>query len=322
MEITGVTQVPYAVNNFYDRSLLERAVAAFIHDQFADVRDIPQGNTDTVKFRKYDNLAAATTPLVAGVTPSGSSLSVTDITATVKQYGDYVTTDDFVQLTTLDPLLMETAGILGDQAGDTLDQLMRDILNAGTNVLYASTATDRDEVTAAMKLTNTEAKEATRQLKENNAKRIATRINPTTGYNTMPIPASYFGFVHPNTTNDLKDTAGYTPVHKYSNPTQALPNEVGSLDEIRLIESTNAKIFTGAGASGADVYSTVVVAMHAYAKTRISGAAMKNIIKPLGSAGTADPLNQRATSGWKATHVAVRLNESYMLRIEHGTSQS
>lgn len=322
MEINGVTQVPHGVNNFYDRSLLDRAVAAFIHNQFADVRDIPQGNTDTVKFRRYANLVAATTPLVAGVTPAGSTLSVTDITGTVKQYGDYITTDDFVQLTTLDPLLMETAGILGDQAGDTLDQLTRDILNAGTSVQYASTATDRDEITAAMKLDNTEAKEAVRVLKENKAKRMTSRIDPSTGYNTTPIPAGYFGFIHTNTTHDLKDTTGYTPVHKYSNPSIALPNEVGTLDEIRLLESTNAKVFAGEGLSEADVYTCVVVAMHAYAQTRISGAAMKNIIKPLGSAGTADPLNQRATSGWKATHLTVRLNEAYMLRIEHGTSQS
>lgn len=324
---TGTGQVTYAVNNFYDRLLLERAVPTFIHNRFADVRDIPQGNTNIIKFRRYTNLVAATTPLVQGVTPTGSQLSITDLTATVQQYGDYVTLTDFLEMTTLDPVMNETANLQGDQVGDTLDQLTRNVLVAGTNVYYASTATARNQITASMKFTVVEAKNVVKILKENKAKRITEMIDPSTGIATQGIMPAFIAFVHPDTTRDLKDDANFKQINTYPRPEQIMADEVGSIDELRCIESTNCQIFSAAGASNGvggnyNVYATVVIAKHSHAITRISGEALHMIIKPLGSAGTADALDQRSTMGWKATHVAVRLNEAWIERIEHGTSSS
>ena len=92
--------------------------------------------------------------------------------------------------------------------------------------------------------------------------------------------------------------------------------EIGSYGEIRFIETNNAKIKTGAGASSIDVYCTLILAQNAYGMTRISGEALKNIVKPLGSAGSGDPLDQRATSGWKGVLTAKILNEDFIERIE------
>lgn len=79
----------------------------------------------------------------------------------------------------------------------------------------------------------------------------------------------------------------------------------------------NAPIYPGeAGAEGRDVYSTLVLGANAYGVTELSGGGLEYIVKQLGSAGTGDPLNQRATVGWKATKVAKRLVEQYMIRIE------
>jgi N4-gp56 family major capsid protein len=306
---------------FYSRTLLYRAVPAFIHTQFAQVRDIPRnGGTNVIKFRRYGNLVAATTPLTEGVTPVGTALSITDITATVQQYGDFVTLTDRVSYETKDPILTETAEILGDQAGDTLDQLTRDVLAAGTVVQYASTATARNEVTAAMKLTAPAVRLAVRTLKNAKARRITRMINASTGIATEPVNAAYVGIVHPNTTFDLKSDAAFVPVEKYSSTTTVMPNEVGKVDEVRFLETTHAKVFAGAGATGVDVYATLIMGMDAYGITRISGESMRNIVKPLGSAGSADPLDQRTTSGWKATFVAKILNDAFMVRIEHGVT--
>src|SRR5258708_10575286 len=319
---TGTGQVTFAVNNYYDRLLLERSVPAFVQNRFAEVRDIPQGNTNIIKFRRYTNLTAATTPLVQGVTPAGSQLSITDLTATVQQYGDYVTLTDFLEMTTLDPVLNETTNLQADQVGDTLDQLTRDVLVAGTNVFYASTATARNQVSAAMKFTVTEAKNVVKLLKEQQAQRVTEMIDPTTGIATQGIMPAYIAFVNPDTTRDLKDDSAFKQISSYPRPEQILPDEVGAIDEIRCIESTNCKIFTAAGLSSVNVYATMIIAKRSYAITRISGEALHMVIKPLGSAGSADPLDQRSTVGWKATHVAVRLNENWMIRLEHGTSSS
>lgn len=305
---------------FYDRTLLFRAVPLFLHTKFAQVRDIPRnGGTNTIKFRRYGNLSAATTALTEGVTPSGSSLSVTDITATVAQYGDYITITDVIDYESKDPVLVEAAQILGDQMGDTIDQLTRDVLAAGTVVTYVGD-TSRGGITTTDLITATEVRKAVRTLKNAKARRVTRMINASTGIATEPVAASYIGICHPDTTYDLQDETGWVPVEKYSSTIQVMEGEVGKLGEVRFIETTNAKKFTAGGAGGIDVYGTIIMGMDAYGITRISGEAVKNIIKPLGSAGTADPLDQRATSGWKITFVAKILNDSFMARIEHAVS--
>ncbi|MBR6315889.1 MAG: N4-gp56 family major capsid protein [Lachnospiraceae bacterium] len=77
------------------------------------------------------------------------------------------------------------------------------------------------------------------------------------------------------------------------------------------------KVYPGeAGAKGRDVYATLIMGDNAYGVTKITGGGLQHIVKQLGSAGTADPLNQRATAGWKAYKTAARLVEQYLVRIE------
>jgi len=321
MANTDRTIITAEINNFYDRTLLTRAVPYFAHNKFAQVRDIPANSgTDTIKFRRYGSLTAATTALSDGVTPSGSQLSITDVTAQVDQYGDYVTLTDVVSMETIDPILTETAEVLGEQAGNTLDQLCRNVLIAGTTIQYASTATSNATITSAMKLDRAEVKEAVRTLKGNDALPMTSRIDPSTGYNTTPLGASYIGIIDPSTTYDLDDATGWVPVEKYANKSDVMDREVGSVGNVRFIETTNAYVNSGVGSGSIDVYYTLIFGKNAYAQTRIAGNALKNIVKPLGSAGTADPLEQRATSGWKATYVAKILNNNFLVVVRHAVS--
>lgn len=321
METTR-TEIPAEVNNLYSRELLETAVPVFLHTRWADIKDIPQNSgTDTIKFRKYAALAAQTTPLVEGVTPAGKQLSVTDITAIVLYYGDFVTLTDKVSMETYDALLLDAANRLGDQVGDSIDQLCRDIILAGTTVQYASTALARTDITAAMVLNRAEIKEAVRTLKRNNCKPVTSMVDASTGYNTVPLRPSYIGIVHPDTTNDLDDAVGWIPAEKYANKSDIMEDEIGSCAGVRFVESNNAKKYTAGGASSADVYGTIIFGRHAYGITRISGATLQNIVTPLGGNGSgSDPLKQRATSGWKLTFVAKITQQDYIVRIEHGAT--
>ena len=317
---TTTAEITKAVDVWYNPVLLVRAVPAFVHGRWAQVRDIPANSGEVIKFRRYGNLTAATTALTEGVTPDGSQLSITDVTATPAQYGDFVTLTDKLQFTTLDPLMTETAEILGDQAGDTLDQLARDVMLAGTTVQYASTAAARTDITASMKLTAAEVREAVRTLQTNNAKPITDMVDPTDSYNTTPIGRCYIGIISPKTLYDLKSDSAFVPVQKYPSQANVMEDEQGAVDDVRFVLATNAKVYTGGGSGSVDVHGTLIMGKNFYGTTRISGQALKNIIKPLGSAGTSDPLDQRSTSGWKATFVAVRLNETYAVRIEHGVT--
>ena len=87
--------------------------------------------------------------------------------------------------------------------------------------------------------------------------------------------------------------------------------------EDNVTAADNTVIYPGEGGKdGADVYSTLVLGDDAYGVTEISGGGLQHIVKQLGSAGTGDPLNQRATCGWKATKTAEILVPQYMVRIE------
>lgn len=317
---TSTSQVTAAVNNWYTPVLLVRAVSNFVHNRWGQIRDIPKNAGETIKFRRYGVLAVATTALTEGVTPAGSQLSITDITASPLQYGDYVTITDKLQFTTLDPLMAETADIQGDQASDTLDQLCRDVIIAGTTIQYASTATQRTDITAVMILNAAEVREAVLTLQEAKAKPVLDMIDPTNAYNTVPVGKAYIGIISPRSLRDLKSDSAFIPVHKYPSQTRVMEDEVGALDEVRFVMTQNAKVYSAGGSGGVDVHGTLIFGRNYYGVTRISGEALKSIIKPLGSAGTADPLDQRATMGWKATFVAKRLNEAFAVRIEHGVT--
>jgi len=324
--VDTIAQVPPGTQAFYDRNLLKRAVPADVHGRFGQMRPIKTRNGNQIKFRRYSALAVATTPLTEGATPSGSSLSVSDVTATLAQYGDFVTISDMVDLVNQDPVLTEAGRVLGEQAGTTIDQVRRDVLVAGTNVFYANGTTRAGLNTA---LAAKDLRTAIRFLKNQNAKFLREVISASTKVGTTPIRKAYVGIVHPDTEATLETITGYKPASEYASQMELMEDEIGSFQNIRFVTSTDAKVFADAGlAIGTDgmisttgtvndVYATLIIAADAYGVVPLSGNAMKNIVKALGSSGTADPLNQRATSGWKAITTTKILNDAWMLRVEH-----
>lgn len=299
---TTATGMAVEMKTFYDRTLIENAEPELVHDQWAQTRDIPKNGGKTIEFRKYDQLPKALTPLTEGVTPEGQEMKVTKLEATVKQYGGFVALSDLLILTAIDNNIVEASELIGSQAGRTLDTISREVMNAGTNVQYAEgQVTSRKAITSDMKLTVKAVKMAVRFLKKQNAKRI-------NGY--------FYGIINPDCSFDLTEDDKFVEVVKYKTPEKIYNGEIGTIEGVRFVETTEAKIFNGAGADGIDVYSTLIIAANAYATTKIKNGGLETIIKQLGSAGTADPLNQRATVGWKAIKVTEILSQQYMIRIE------
>ena len=328
MANTTSSQITSASQNFLSLPLLSRAYPHFVHALWGQVRDIPRNKTENVRFRKYASLSAATTSLSEGVTPTGSQASITDVTGTVLQYGDFLTLTDYLDMTTIDPYKTELAEVLGDEMGDTLDQLTRNVLTAGTTVQYASTASSRITVAAGMIMTGDEVRKAVRTLQGNNAKPVTEMIDPSDGFNTSPIMPAFIGIISEKTHYDLKKDPDWVKVAEYADPEERIHEaEVGALDEVRFIlaaanqtTGSGAGVAWAGGAGGIDVHQTVILGKEAYGLTRIAGNAVEVITKELGTGGTVDPLNQRSTMGWKATYLVKRLQETFMIRIEHAVS--
>jgi N4-gp56 family major capsid protein len=324
--MNNTTNLPPAIQAYYDRNLLERAVPADVHGRFGQVRPIKMRSGNQIKFRRYEALPLVTTALTEGATPAGNDLTVTDVTATLAQYGSFVTVTDMVDMTNQDPVLTEAGTVLGEQGGTTVDAVRRDVLVAGTNVIY-SNGTTRAGLKAP--LDHIALRTAIRALNRQNAKFVRDMVSATNGIGTQPIRAAYIGLVHPDTEAVLEAITGYIPVSSYSSAMKAEDDEVGAYRNIRFFRSTNCKVWPNVGLAvgtdgqistggvNNDVYATLIIGANAYGVCPLAGQAMQNIVKPLGSSGTADPLNQRATSGWKATTTTKILNDAWMIRIEH-----
>ena len=295
------------MKTFYSDWLIDMAEPNLVHDQFGQKHPIPKNGGKIIEFRKYDSLPKALTPLTEGVTPNGQKLSMSVITSNVQQYGGYIELSDILLLTAIDNNLVQATKLLGSQAGRTLDTITREVLNGGTNVQYAE-----GQVTARNALVGGQA--SGNHYLTVDAVRRAVRFLKV--MNAPKINGSYVGIIHPDVSYDLMSDEKWVNVKTYSDPDGIYEGEIGKIEGVRFVETSEAKVFEGAGASGVDVYSTLILGSDAYGVTEITGGGLEHIVKQLGSAGTADPLNQRATAGWKATKTAERLVEQYMVRIE------
>jgi N4-gp56 family major capsid protein len=328
MAITTSNSLPPGTQAFYDRNLLRRAQPAAVFDRYGQKRPLAQRSGNQIKFRRYSQLAPASTPLVEGITPSGSQLTATDILAQIQQYGDYVTLSDLVSMTNQDPIVTEATDVLGDQAGTTIDQARRDVLVTGTNVVYAGGVQTRGQV--ATKITGPDLDRAIRALKNQNAKFMKEGMMASDKVGTAAVRKAFIAVVPPDVEFDMETMLGYRSVSDYGSMDGVMEDEIGAYKNVRFVSTTSSKVFPGAGAAGTtlykntngayDVYPVLIFGADAYGVIDLAGAGMSTYVKELGSSGAADPLNQRSTVGWKADTTTKILNEAWIIRLEVAAS--
>ena len=312
--------------------MLERAQPNLNMARFAVVTSVPKGKTKVVKWRRYGRLAATTTALTEGVTPTINNLTSTDVTATLAQYGQVVGLTDFILDTHEDPVLNEFSMSMGETAGQTLEAIIYSIIKAGTQVQYSNGSARN---TIATSINSGVARKAIRQLKQQDTRPLSSMINATDGVGTVPIPPSYICFCHPNIEMDLQNTtnfaSGFTRVQQYGTFKPISDAEIGSFENIRFIGST---LYTPLAASGAligatgllgttnvDVYQSIVVGKDAYATVNLASSGnglTPVVVNPRPS--DSDPLGQRGYVGFKMYATAAILNDAWMTRMEHGVT--
>lgn len=239
VQTTGAAGLSAEMKTFYDMALIDEAQANLVHDQFGQKRPIPANGCKIIEFRKFAPLAKATTPLTEGVTPDGKQLSVSTVSAAVSQYGDYITQSDMLELTALDNTILESAKLLGRQAGATLDTVVRNVMHSGTNVMYAEKSTasgteevkKREELDKSCKITVELIQRAVAKLRAQNA---------------PPINGKYVGIIHPYVAYDLMRDSEWIDAHKYAQPENLYEGEIGEIAGVRFVQTTEAKIYCGA----------------------------------------------------------------------------
>lgn len=291
---------------YYDRRLLTRALPMLLFNKFAQRRRIPRHGGKTIEFRKWSSLGVAKTALTEGVPPSPQSMESTAITATVVQQGGFVKLSDVVVTTTFDPILEEASDLLGEQAGETVDELIRDILVTGTNVLFPGSVTARTGIAATDTFDVAVLRDAVLTLELNRAKKI---------------DGDFHAIIDPRTAHDIQGTDEWKEAQIGGERTGRVQDgSLGRLYGVKFWVTDKVSVDADGGDGNVDVYQTLIFGRDAYGIVRLDGHNLQFIHKALGSAGAADPLNQYGTAGWKCMFTTRILNDAYMVRVEHATS--
>lgn len=355
MPLTTTTEIAGPVNRIFQVSLLRNAKALAPYFEGTVPAEIAEHRgTFTALWRRIENLTPTTTPLaeltgsVSFPTRTADQPSVTDVTATVQKFGNFIYLNEEVDLVNFNGQAQKLSELMGMNAGQSLNRLQRNVMEDNSTAVFGGAATTATGVAGAG-VTNSDITVANNALNRQDAMKFTSMTEGSRSIGTQPIRNAYWGICHVDVEEDIRLLSGFNAVETYSGQTETAPGEFGTVGGVRWISTTEASVDADSGAtitgtataagrstSGTsyDVYNSMVYGMDAYGSVgfgfnhiqsiyrvgdRLPGVLM--ISKPRGSAGSADPLNEVSSLGWKSWHTAVVLNGNWGRVIRHTASK-
>jgi N4-gp56 family major capsid protein len=334
---------------YYEKVGLERLLPKLRFYQFADKKPLPSKSGKTIQWYRFRQQSAVTTNMSEDTVPTQVYLSADTISATIVQRGAYAGISDMLTMTAIDPILEDAATLMGEKGARTVDTFIRDTLgfmvadHATRSSLTANRIAQMASTGITARVWTVDGSSTTGDgfpMLQNNTRvaQSSTVVSLTTSALTVknaqhaaaylrnrdvdPFDDGYYvGIINPINAYDLMTSGGWKGWQQYTSPEMMYKGEIGKVGGVRFVESSDAPAYSLSGdtldtASGT-MYGTLIFGKHAYGVTEISGKNTGNrrkgfemFIKPVGSAGTADPVNQTSTVGFKMTMAAKILNKS------------
>ncbi|MBQ5725267.1 MAG: N4-gp56 family major capsid protein [Clostridia bacterium] len=303
MMTSGSSELDPEFGKINDEQFLRMHESQLIFTKFGAKTLIPDNSGTTARYFIKDHIDPVKDPLTEGMTPQPNKFTIRAKTADIEQYGDWIMFTDVATKTSIHNLMVQVRQPQSYQSAKTRNLLIRDELMAGALAAYASKTSAPDveiesaaNLTAECKLTVKEVQKMANRLRRND-------IAPAEG-------GDYIMIVHPDVLFDLKQDPAWKDWNSPQNAVKFEKGEVGRVDGVRFVESTIAGITKEEGeAGGLAVYHNLIFGAEAYATLDMENGGTKVIVKTLGSAGTADPLDQRCSVGWKLWNGAAVLDE-------------
>jgi N4-gp56 family major capsid protein len=301
----------------FDRLAYFALRSELLFDAAADVQPTNQAMPGTgVTFTIFNDLATATSTLSETTDVTAAALGDSQVTVTLNEYGNAVITTAKLRGTAFLDVDSAAANIVGYNAGSSIDEVAREVLAGGSNVIYggggATNPSSRTTVAAEDIIEANDIRKVTAQLR---------------GANVPTFNGLYMAYIHPDVAYDLRKETGaaaWRDPHVYSDPGAIYNAEIGAFEGVRFIETPRAKVFgdasDGVGGSGlVDVYCTHVMGRQALAKAYSSidgnGAVPKVVRGPV-----VDTLNRLQPIGWYWLGGYGRFREASLRRIESSSS--
>lgn len=301
-----------ALGVYYDKVFLERAKLELRHDFGADVKNVPLNTGPIIHFTRFTPLAVTTTALNEATNPSAVNLTAVSISAALTEYGNWGTVSSLFSLTTLDVGLKEHVSVMGQNAGESIDTLIRQALTGGATGLTVSTATALSDIHTTDILTGLEIRIAVKTLKKNKAPRFPGGM--------------YRAIIQPDTAMDLMGNSEWLDAHRYTTSDAIERGVVGKLHGVEFVESNNGDYQLSAGFSTsatniANLYSTFIFGQHAYAVINLGSTTGPRVyVKNPGPNSTDNPLEMFSTVGWRQPFAVKVLNTNWVLRLRTGAT--
>lgn len=268
--------------------------------------------------------------LAEGATPTSNTIDFQDVSVTLQQYGLLFKFSSKVELLYEDNVPDEMVKLTGETLAEVLELVRYGVLRAGSVVVYTGTASSRGSVNTPITLPA--LRKAARTLEANRAKRVTSRVAPGVNFGTRAVQPSYLVFMHTDAVSDVRNLPGFTRVEEYGNFKPVHDHEIGACEDFRFVKSPLLVPFLAQGSAtmngclaanntNVDVYPFLVIGEDCWGQVALKGY---NAVKPTVLRSTdinhANPLGQFGYVGASTWFAAVRLNESWMCRIEAGVS--
>lgn len=317
--VPGVTDLSPLNKIFFDTALLDNARDELIFAQLGKKQSLPANSGRTIEFRRWKTLGRVS-QLTEGVIPTGKKMSIVAITASLTQYGDYVTISDVLDLHGIEDTVLGATEELGAAAGLTYDELVRNVLLGGTNIIFADAMNGTNYVSTPT--TEAALQTALASYAVNLTARVINKAvtNLKKGAKMKKYSGGYYvAVVHPDVAEDLRNDPAWIESHKYAAVEEIFNGEIGRMHGVRFLESNLAPVIKSAGQTYA-TFKTIFLAKDAFAVIDPEGGGMQTIIKSKGEIG--GPLEQFMTVGTKFEMAAKILYQERMVTVWSGSSYS
>lgn len=300
------TTLSQQMQTYYDDLFISTAEHTLIHEEGAQKRPLPKGSGKTVYFNRYTPLTLISAALTEASNPSAVNLSSTNVSTVVSEFGSYTKISKLLTLTAVDEGMKGAVQVMGQNAGESRDALVRDQALVGGTAQLAGGKSALTDVGTSDTLSASELRKAVRTLRANKA---------------MAYDDGYFiAKISHYSEYDLLGDSTWVNAHSYKDGMELYKGEVGKLYGVRVLASTNPKETVNGGASNADIQHSFVHGKEAIGVTDLRGDAQNVYVKTPGANSTDNPVDRFHTVGWAMTFAPVQLVSDWIVEIKNGAT--